>query len=399
MTSASCLYYVEILMSLFISILAAILAIVVIILIHELGHFTVAKCLGVKVLKFSIGFGKALWSHKGKDGTEYVLAVLPLGGYVKMLGEGDEPVSEEDIGRAYNRKPLLSRMAIVVAGPLTNFLLAACIFWVIFMMGVTHIKPIIGAVVPNSIAAKAGIQPRSELVKIDGKRTYNWQRVLIALVSRMGDKDQMVVKAKPPSAAFAKTYYLQLTNWSINQRSPELLKSLGMSPYQPKISPVIARVIKNSPAEKGGLKAGDRILRLNGRKINDWLTFVKAIQAYPDKQVNLTIRRNHQQRLLKLRTGARSIRGKQFGFLGVESQPPKWPPGMVQHIKYSVFSAWWPAISQVATLTAFNFLVLAKMLIGKISLLTLGGPITIFHTAGQASQMGLSVYLGRARRL
>src|SRR3990167_8149951 len=166
-------------MSILIAILGAVLAIFSVIILHELGHFFVAKICGIKILRFSIGFGKSIWKRVGKDGTEYVLAILPLGGYVKMLGEGEEIAPSEDAHRAFNQKPLFSRMAVVSAGPLMNFLIAVIAYWGVFMMGVTHTKPVIGQVIPHSIAAHAGVKPGDQLVRIDRFVIKNWQGAMM----------------------------------------------------------------------------------------------------------------------------------------------------------------------------------------------------------------------------
>ncbi|ACI23173.1 membrane endopeptidase, M50 family [Coxiella burnetii Dugway 5J108-111] len=184
-------------MSLAVAIIGAIIAIFGIIILHELGHFIVARACGIKVLRFSIGFGKALWRWKGKSGTEYVLAMLPLGGYVKMLGEGEEATAPKDAHRAYNQKPLLVRMMVVFAGPFTNLLLAIIAFWGVYLMGVTHTRPVIGEVIPHSIAAQAGVKAGDELIQIDQTRTKNWQQALMAIIKRMGDRSKMELKVKP----------------------------------------------------------------------------------------------------------------------------------------------------------------------------------------------------------
>lgn len=381
-------------MNVVIAIVASVLGIFVVILIHELGHFFVARWCGVRVEKFSIGFGKALWSWRDKKGTEYVLAMIPLGGYIKMFGEGDEVTTTAESVYAYNRKPLLTRMAIVFAGPCMNFFLGVVLFAVVYMIGVIHIKPVIGKVVPNSIAAQSGLKHRDEIVEINGTRTVNWQQVMMAIVQRIGDRGKMTMTVRPAGSQKTEIRRLPLNNWMIDKRNPQLFESLGFEPFIPNIPPVIARVLPGSPAEQAGLRRGDRIIALDDHKIDSWLRMLELVQKAPDKQITLLIKRGDQQLRILIKTGNRRIQGKVMGYIGVASVSPKWPPGMRAELKYSPITAWWPALKQAWGMIVFNFIVLIKMIIGKISIAMLGGPITIFKVAGQASLGGLSIYLG-----
>lgn len=374
------------------TIIAAIFSIFIVILIHELGHFFVAKWCGVKVLKFSIGFGKAIWSYKSKSGTEYVLAWIPLGGYVKMLGE-NEPVDDPaEYEYAYQRKPLWKRMAIVAAGPFMNFVLAVFLFACVYFIGVTHIKPVIGQVEPNTIASQGALRPGDEIVKIDGWNTPNWQRVMMALVLHIGERGNLVMTVRPKGSEKLENKYLPIRHWKVNLKDPRLFQSLGFLPYIPKIPPVVAKVLPNSPADKDGLKAGDRIIKANGKQINDWMEFLPLIQQSPGKTLRLIIERDNKQQALNIKVGSKKENDKGVGFLGVYSAPVQWPADMQSQLKYSTFSAWWPALKETWTIFSFNFIVLTKMITGKISLKALGGPITIAQTAGQASSAGLIVY-------
>jgi len=381
-------------MSIVISVIGAIFAIFSVVMIHECGHFFVARLMGVRVLKFSIGFGKALWSRTSKSGTEFVIAILPLGGYVRMLGEGDDAPSEDMKRFAYNRKPILARMAIILAGPVMNFILAIFLFWIIFLSGITHIKPMVGQVIPNSIAAQGGLRSGDVIEKIDGRKTNSWQRVMMGIIARMGDKGHMRVTVLPKNSAVSKKLALPLQNWTVKNRKPDFFKSLGIVPYRPKYPTVIDKVLKNTPASKAGLRAGDKIIAINGVRKNDMLAVIKIIQTNPGKNIRLTILRNGRRRNLIIRTAVEKEKGKQVGFLGFMVKAPKWPASLIVRQDFSVLSAWVPAAEQTWMLTSFNAVVLAKMIVGKISLRSLGGPISIFHTAGKASQRNYRVYIG-----
>jgi len=381
-------------MNLLIAILGAILAIFSIIILHELGHFFVAKACGIKVLRFSIGFGKPIWKRKGKDGTEYVLAILPLGGYVKMLGEGEEITSPEDAHRAFNKKPLLSRMAVVIAGPMVNFILAIIAYWCVFLIGVVHTKPVIGQVIPGSIAAAAGVKSGDELIRVNDIRTQNWQRAMMAIIMHMGDKGQLTLTIKPANSGKLQKKTLNLANWSVDRRKPDFFRSLGILPYQPKIPPVIAKTTFRSPAADAGLRAGDRVIAVNGRRVSDWRDLVNSVRSHPHKVIAVTVLRDNKRQVFKVKVGATKSKGQEYGFLGVQSYPSRWPSHMIQRDHYSVFSAWLPALEQTWRLTAFNFTVVVKMITGKVSVHTLGGPITVFQAAGKATQAGFQVYIG-----
>ncbi len=382
-------------MSLLISILAAIFAIFIVVLIHEMGHFMVARWNGVKVLKFSIGFGKALWSYRSKkSGAEYVIGMLPLGGYVRMLGEEDDVVDSSELEHAYSRKSVWARIAIVLAGPVINFLLALLIFWAIFLSGVTHVRPVIGKVTAGSIAAQGGLHPGDEVKRVNGMVTYSWQRVVMALISRIGDKGDLKMTVLPRGSDVVQVKRLPLKNWQFDSRKPDLLGSLGFSPYIPPIPPVVAKVLPNSPAAKAGIKPGDRVVSIDGKRVNDWIPLIKQIAKKPGATITLAVIRDGKSEQLKLRVGRHKVRGKIQGYLGVYSVPPNWPKGMIQTIQFNVFSAWVSAVTQVWTVIKFNSIAFYKIVVGKISLRALGGPITIFKTAGQASQGGWLVYFG-----
>jgi len=381
-------------MGLVISILGAILAIFSVVIIHEFGHFFVARLMGVRVLRFSIGFGKALWSKTTKSGTEFVVAILPLGGYVRMLGEGDDAAPEDLVRYAYNHKPILARMAIILAGPVMNFLFAILLFWIIFLSGVTHIKPTVGQVLPNSIAAQGGLKSGDVIQKIDRTKTHSWQRVLMTIIAHVGDKGFMSMTVLPKASTQQKQLSLPLKSWVIKKRRPDFFKSLGIVPFRPRYPMVIDKVLKDSPAQKGGLKSGDKIITLNGKKQNDMLDVIKAIKEKPGKNIRLTILRKGKHLTLNIPAAIQQQNGKQIGFLGFMVKAPKWPAGMIVRQNFSVLSAWVPAVERTWMLTSFNAVVLAKMIVGKISLRTLGGPITIFHTAGKASQRNYRIYIG-----
>ncbi len=381
-------------MELLITVFGAILAVFIVIVLHEAGHFLVAKMLGVKVLRFSVGFGKAIWSYQSRrSGTEYVIAILPLGGYVKMLDDRELQVSYQESKMAYNRQPLLTRMAIVLAGPLTNFLLAIIAFWMVFLLGISYVKPVIGKVLPDSIAGQAGLKAGDAIKAIDGEKVYEWQQVFTDIIGRIGNKEEISLTVQPADRAALQTRYLSLTNWKLVGNQPDILKSLGIVPYRPEFPAIVSKILPNSPAAIKGLQKNDQIIAIDGKSMTEWPDLMDYIKNRPHQEITLTIQRDQSQQQVTVELGSKQQNGQNTGFLGVEVKLPSWPAGMIETPKFSIFSAWRPAINQTWSLIAFNYIVLEKMILGKISVATLGGPITIFRTAGAASQQGLRVYL------
>lgn len=377
------------------SLLAALLAILLVIVVHELGHFSVARWCGIKVHRFSIGFGKILWSRTDKQGTLYTFCLLPLGGYVKMLGEGHEAILEEEKAFAFNHKPLLVRAAVVFAGPFINFILAIFLFWIVFQVGVQHINPIIGKVVPHSIAAKAGLKAGDEIKQIGKLPVREWQTVLMSLLLHVGDQGSLNVVVQAKNSKNLSTHTLNLNTWVIDEKNPQLFESLGLIPFQPKIKAIVGSVEPDSPAAQIGLLPGDQLLGFNHHYLDDWLAMVQFLQHHPDQKLVIGIERAHHRQWLKVQLGHMSLPNDQVGgYLGVRIQQPEWPLDVMQWKRYSFIGAFPQALAQTAELSLLNGIVLVKMLGAKLSLHSLGGPISIFESASHAFQIGLTAYLG-----
>ncbi len=376
-----------------VAILGALFAILLIIMIHELGHFWMARCCGIKILRFSIGFGKVLWERYDRQGTHYTLCLLPLGGYVKMLGEGHESIVPADQARAFNYKPLWARAAVVFAGPFINFVLAIFLFWIVFQLGVQHIRPVVGRVTPHSIAAEAGIRHGDEFKKIGSMNVNNWQSVLMAFLYHLGDQGELTVVLTPKNSTVLRSHRLNLDMWVVNREDPQLFQSLGIWPYQPKVPAVVEGVEPNSPAALAGFKAQDQIIAINHHPMQDWFAVAQFLQQHPDQAIQVEVKRAGTVKSLRAHSTHLKMDHRKSGYLGVRIQQPVWPAAMMEEKHYSFIKAIPKAAQQTWELILFNAIMLVKMLSAKISLHTLGGPISIFQTAGSASQLGLSAYL------
>src|SRR5690606_17778042 len=262
------------------TILALVVTLGILVTIHEYGHYWVARRCGVRVLRFSVGFGKPLFKWNGKDGTEYMVAAIPLGGYVKMLDEREGEVPPEQLHEAFNQKPVLQRIAIVSAGPLANFLFAILAYWAMFVWGVQTVAPVVGPVVDGSPAALAGLREGEEILAVDGKQTLDWSSVHLRLLDRLGNTGAIELRTRMTNATALdggaeRQVQIPIKPWLVGEEAPDPLTELGMRPYRPAVPPVLHEVIADAPAKRAGLAPGDRILAVNGSPVADWYAFVE----------------------------------------------------------------------------------------------------------------------------
>lgn len=382
------------LMSLLISVLGIILTIFFVVGIHEAAHFAMARLLGVKVLRFSIGFGKALLTWHDRSGTEYVLAPIPLGGYVKLYGEEEDKDIPPDMRHlAYHRQPYYKKFLIVLAGPAINLISAFVLYWLIFTIGFTTIKPIIGKVDSHSIAEQAGLKSGQEIVSVDNEQTNGWTGILLRLIAHIGNQDQATVGVTSENKQFS-THSLDLTDWKMDELKPDPFSSLGMTPYEPDIPLVVGVIQKRSPAEKAGIQIGDHLLALDKARITSWDQLINTVMKMPGQLTLLTIKRHDKTMIVPLTIGVKHTwTWKRLGFIGI-GPDFEWPPAMLMKIQYAPLAAAGRAWQEMVDFTYFNLLLIGKLFIGKLSLYALGGPITIFESAGQALNSGYIAFLG-----
>lgn len=382
------------------SFLIFVLTILVLVGVHELGHFVAAKLMGVKVLRFSIGFGKPMIRWKGKQ-TEYVIGWLPLGGYVRLLNSREEQVPLEELDQAYDYQSVGRRAFIIFAGPFINLIFAILAFYFTYTLGIETVKPVIGGILPASIASEAQLKPNLEITSIEKNLVRSWNDVALNLLLKLGDKDTLTLTAKNfPQEGTTNTYSLNLNNWKIDPLQPDLLKSLGIVPFKPAQPAKIGSLEEGGPALKVGLLAGDEVISFNDKPVKDWIDLVRKIWAEPNTTVSFKIKRLQAEKpdqILEYKIFIESRYSfKQFktiGYVGIKPELEKWPAGMKYELQYSWINAVVPALAETWLIFKLNAITLGKMIIGKISLKTLGGPLTIFQAANFAFKQGFVIFL------
>ncbi|TAL65581.1 MAG: RIP metalloprotease RseP, partial [Legionella sp.] len=297
-----------------------ILALLLLVTVHEYGHFQVARWCGVKVLRFSFGFGKILFSWHDKKGTEYAWSLFPLGGYVKMLDENEGDVAPEEKHLAFNNQSLLVRTAIVLAGPLFNFLFAFVALWLVSVIGIYSLAPIVETVIPHSVADKAGLTAKQEITGLNDQKINSWRDFQYALMPMIGSDETIVLQVKSTVTGQQQTIHLPLAEWKLDSKKPDPLKSLGIEPFIPHIPPIIGEVTPDLPGDKAGLQANDKIVLVDGIFLNDWLFLVDYVKAHPNQELTLEIKRKGQLQEVKVKTGQQDNQGTMEGFIGVRSQ-------------------------------------------------------------------------------
>ncbi len=381
-------------MNLLTTIAAFAFALGVLIVVHEFGHYIVARWCGVKVLRFSLGFGRPLLCMKlGRDRTEWIIAAFPLGGYVKMLDEGEGEVAPADLPRAFNRQPITRRILIVLAGPVANFLLAIGLYWVIFVSGIPGIRPVIGAVVPGSPAAQAQLASGDVIVKVGAQPVATWQDARWHLLKYAVDRAPVSLEVHN-SRGEIHWRTLSMAELKPEALDGEFLRALGFARFQPPLPPVIGRLLAGGAGERAGLAADDQIVAVDGISIARWDQLVAVVSASPGKQLVFEVKRGGQT--LEIAVAPDPVLEKSIS-IGRIGATPKIDRDAMQ--KYVVEVRYGPAESLLKALdrtwdtSIFSLQMLGKMLVGDVSLKNLSGPITIADYAGQSAQVGWISYL------
>jgi regulator of sigma E protease len=370
----------------------------VLVTFHEFGHFWVARKLGVRVLRFSVGFGKAIWSRRGADGTEYVVAAIPLGGYVKMLDEREGEVADDEKDQAFNRKPVWSRIAIVAAGPVFNLVFAVLAFWVMFMVGIPESRPLVGSV--SGIAAEAGIEPGDTIVAINDLDTRTWSHAILELVTRALDREPTRVTVENASGTRS-DHVLALNRLGPDFSEEKTLEAVGIDPWRLEIPPVIGEVSDGSPAFQAGLYRGDRIVRIAGEEVTSWSWIGRLVQTHGVEDQPLAITVDRDGVILELEVKPRTEKSGAFSsrlLLGVtnaeisEEQRSELARAAII-LRLGPIEGLGSAIKETWRLTGSTLGLLARMVTGSASVKNLSGPISIARFANSSASAGLAHFL------
>lgn len=374
-------------------IVGTLVALGVLVTFHEFGHFWVARRCGVKVLRFSVGFGTPLVRWHDRQGTEFVIAAIPLGGYVKMLDEREGDVPPEQLDQSFNRKSVRQRIAIVAAGPVANFLLALVFFWAVAMLGSQQVRPVIGAVEIGSLAADAGLQVGQEIVAVNGEPTTGWAAVNLQLVRRLGESGTLSVDVREQGSTTAGPRQIVLKDWLRGVEEPNPIAALGIRPWRPALLPVLAQLDPKGPAQAAGLLVGDQLLMLDGEALDEWQQLVDRVQAMPAEAVTLLVKRDGRDMQVAVNLAARGEGEARRGYLGAGVAGVEWPAEMLREVSFGPLEAVAEGFRRTWTMSLLTLDSLKKMLFGELSVKNLSGPITIAKVAGASAESGLGDFL------
>jgi len=403
--------------STFYSLLAMLVTLGILVTIHEYGHFIIARWCGVKVERFSIGFGKPLLRWRGKptaddlqsgaEPTEYVISALPLGGYVKMLGEmqgdGEGVISPGLHRQSFALKPLYQRAAIVAAGPVFNLLLAIFLYWGLFLAGVSGLAPVIGDVEPEGIAARAGLRAGDEIVSVDGAATATWQDVRLSLLERLGETGSLQLQVRQSGSAQTRGAMLPVNAWLGDTDAPDVLGSLGITPFHFVVEPRLESVLPESPAAAAGLLPDDLIASSDGGAVRTWSQWLEIVRNNPGQTLLVGIQRNGLALETELTPSVRlgqdgrpelDADGREQGYIGASVVVPQLPEWMNRTQEYTLAEAAAEAVRETMRNSLFVLDSMGKMLMGAISVKNLSGPITIAQVAGETASSGLDYFVG-----
>lgn len=378
---------------LLISIVGFLVAIGILVSIHEFGHFWVARRFGIKVLRFSIGFGRPFFRWYDKHGTEYVLSCIPLGGYVSLFGERGNGVNETEREFSFSHKPVGVRIAVLFAGPLFNFLFAIFAYWLMFVIGISYVAPILGNVPVKTAAYQAGLHKNQEIISINGKTTSSWGAVTIALIAN-SSKEQVEVTVREGEKGNIETHHLNLSALEDSVQNEDILKELGLNGVDP-YPPIVKDLMPNSPAELAGIKKGDRLIAIDGKPIQTRTDANDLIRPELNKTINLRILRDQSEQDFSIKTMVKNNEdGKPMGVIGVIYDTDVKPPQeWMRVLQYNPLEALLEAAQKTWEHSILTIEMLGKMIVGKASLKNISGPITIAQYAGHTVQIGFEHFL------
>lgn len=370
-------------MPIVLNVLALIAALGVLVAFHEFGHFLVARASGAKVIRLSIGFGPVLFSRFDRRGTEFALAAIPLGGYVRILDEREGDVAPQDAARAFNRLSPLWRIAFALGGPVANLLLALIIYWALFVAGSTAPVPIIATPAPETPAFAAGLRGGEEVVSVDGEATKSWAEISMALAARLGDSGAIDIESRWPGTVATDAHRLVISDWQRGVDEPELFRSLGLVPTLPAI---LGTVLADGPAHAAGLRAWDRVTAVDGKPIDQWSDWVELVRKAAGRELTIDVERDGSREQIALKPIERAADdGVRYGYVGVSP--------LLREVSYGVFEAIPLSLRETASKTVMTLDLMKKMVTGLVSTRNLSGPITIARVAGDSARSGWGDFL------
>jgi regulator of sigma E protease len=375
-----------------------IVAVSLLVTIHEFGHFWVARRLGFKVLRFSVGFGRPLWKRRAADGVEYVVAAIPLGGYVKLLDEREGPVPTEDLPRSFTRKPPWQRIVVLLAGPGFNILFAIVVLWGMFWVnGETEIRPLVGDVAKDSVAEHAGLRSGDEILAINGAPVAGQRDVVFGLLDAMSGSGDALLLVRSSSGA-SRTDTLAVTNAAARRRltePSELFKGLGFEFWEPTLPAVIGHVVPDGPAAQAGLKSGDEITAINGEPVHNFHDVIARIGGRPGETLALSYMRAGKTYDTRVNVASERVDGRLVGRIRVSTASSvKIPDSLLRHTDLGALAALGRSVGEAENMTALQARLFWRMLLGQVSLKNLSGPLSIAEYAGDSAQAGVAPFLG-----
>ena len=376
------------------TVLIALATFAIVVTVHEYGHFLAARLSGVKVLRFSVGFGRPLLSWRGRDGTEYVVAALPLGGYVRMADEREGDLDEADLPLAFNRQPVRSRMVIAAAGPLANFLLAVLVLWGLFLRGEAGLVPLIEAVEPDSLADRAGLESGYEIAAVDGRATPTVSAVNFALLERLGDSGQLRVSMKRPGSDVARESSVAISQWLKGEQEPNLLAAFGIAIKMPTVIPRVGELSEGGAAIQAGFQVDDVIVAADGQPMTLWMDWVQHVRARPDTPIVVVLERAGELQTLEVTPVSIDAGGEIIGSVGMSVALPEIPASQQRRFERGPLEAFVAALERTGDLVGFTFTSISRMLQGLISPANLSGPLTIAQVAASTAEAGWVAWLG-----
>jgi len=380
-------------MNLLHTLVSFIVALGVLIVVHEYGHYLVARWCNVRVLRFSVGFGKPLATWRsGRDATEWVIAAIPFGGYVKMLDEREAPVAAEEAHRAFNRQGVGRRILIVIAGPLFNFLFAIALYAGLYMYGLPEARPVLAAPAAGTLAQAAGFASGDTVRKVEGEQITTWQDLRWRVLQGALQREALRFEVSNTDGNIA-MHVLDLRKYPSEEVESDTMERIGLRLFRPPLAPVIGRIVSGGAAERAGLRPEDRIAQAGGKEIDNWEQLVQAIRARPGEVLKLTVERGGVPLHIDVLPDAATENGQRIGRIGAApSIPAAETERIVVRVSYGPLESLFKAGAKTWDISIFSLRMLGKMLIGEVSWKHLSGPVTIADYAGQSAQMGWLAY-------